>query len=195
MPSGRDVGRPPTLNRVLAGNVLNGLMGILARRYVYLLLLVVLVPAGVQLLVWGAEAIEARRTPPAVKAARAFLAALRDGYPRDDACERALSLLTADSRSVFEAQGQEDRTRSARNSPRPRACTTSVPAARMFAGLQPKTARLISQENGRAVVGVERYEGDPTSYRIPGFWPSRWIITTAEMQLVEETGRWKVALP
>jgi hypothetical protein len=129
-----------------------------------------------------------------VKAARAFLAALREGYQRDDACERALSLLTADSRSVFEAQGQEDRARSARYS-RPRACTTSVPAARVFAGLQPKTARLISQESSSAIVGVERYEGDPTSYRLPGFWPSRWIVTTAEMRLVQEAGAWRVALP
>jgi hypothetical protein len=54
---------------------------------------------------------------------------------------------------------------------------------------------LISQESGRAVVGIERYDADPTSYRLPGFWPSRWIVTTAEVRLAEEAGRWKAALP
>lgn len=170
-------------------------MGILARRYVYLALLVILVPAGVQLLIWAAEAIEERRTPPAVKAARTFLAALREGYQRDEACEQALSLLTAESLNVFRGEAQEDRARQAHYSSRPRACTVSVPAARVFDGLRPKSARLISQESGRAVVGIERYDADPTSYRLPGFWPSRWIVTTAEIRLAEEAGRWKVALP
>jgi hypothetical protein len=54
---------------------------------------------------------------------------------------------------------------------------------------------LISQESGRAVVEIERYDADPTSFRIPGFWPSRWIVTTAEIRLAEEAGRWKAALP
>jgi hypothetical protein len=170
-------------------------MGSLARRYVYLLLLVVLVPAAVQLLVWGAEAIEERRTPPAVKAARAFLAALREGRLEDEACERALSLLTPASRDVFRTEAQEDQGRHVYRRSPPRTCTVWVPSARAFEGLDPKTARFISQQNGRAIVGIERREADPTSFRVPGFWPSRWIVTQAEMQLIDEAGQWKIALP
>jgi hypothetical protein len=141
-----------------------------------------------QLVVWVANAIEDRRTPPPVKAARTFLAALSNAARKDgEACERALSHLTASRRAMFEAQ--------ARSGYRWRASPCGTAAAHSFLGLQPNTVRLASQTSGRATVSIDRQKADPKSFLVPGFWPTRYIVTTAEMQLIKETGSWKVVGP
>lgn len=68
-------------------------------------------------------------------------------------------------------------------------------ALRAFLAYSPNTAQIASQTAGRATVSLERHEGDPTSYLIPGFWPTRTIVTPVTMRLVEESGQWKVLLP
>ncbi len=166
-------------------------MGRILRDYARTLALLVAALVTVQLVAWVANAIEERRTPPPVKAARAFLAALsRATLKDDDACEHALSLLTASSRATFEGQARTgDRRRTAAGSP----CRT--PAAHLFLGLRPDTARLASLTDDRATVGIERHEADPKSFLVPGFWPTRYIVSSAEIRLVEEAGHWKVVAP
>jgi len=156
------------------------------RRYLWLLLLVILVPAGVQVAIWTADAIEQRRTAPAVKAARAFLAAFGHGD-----CERALALLSAASRRAVEADMAAQRP--VRDVSGPRACWT--PAMRAFHGLRGKSARLAFQADGAATVSLDHYEADPKSFLIPGFWPTRFIVTPAQMRLVAEAGAWRVVVP
>jgi hypothetical protein len=152
------------------------------RRYLYALLLLILIPAGVQAAIWIAEAIEAHRTPAPVKAVRAFLEALRG---RD--CEPALAFLAEASRRAVEARAAAQRTLPGMRPPQ--ACRWA------FHGLRAQTAQLKSQEAGRAVIAIERHESDPKSFLIPGFWATRSIVTPAEMRLVDEGGAWKVVVP
>jgi|GEM_PF-4488460 len=166
-------------------------MGRILRGHARTFALLVAALAAVQSAVWVANAIEDRRTPSPVKAARAFLAALGNSTLKDgEACERALSHLSAASRSELEAQiVAGDKGRGAASSP----CRALM--ARSFLGLQPRTARLASESGGRATVAIERHEADPKSFLVPGFWPTRYLVTPAEMRLVEEAGQWKVVAP
>jgi len=164
-------------------------MRTLLRNYMVRLLLVVMGAVGVQLAVWVAEALEERRTPPPVKAARAFVSALNEAALRKHgACERALSVVAATSRSALEAQVPRGKDWQAENP-----CWAL--SAHSFRGLRRGTAQLSSQTTSHAIVSIERHEADPNSFLIPGFWPTRWTVTPTEMRLVEEGGTWKVVAP
>lgn len=155
-----------------------------------LFLLVVTVAAAAQTAIWVVGAIEEHRTPPPVKATRVFLAALQSAaLSGDEGCERALALLAASSRKRLETEARSMSGRHIRAS----ACRTR--SALFFLGLQPRTALLKAQTGGQAVVSIERHEADPKSFLIPGFWPTRSIVSTVEVQLIEEVGGWKVTLP
>jgi hypothetical protein len=157
-----------------------------SRRYLYLVGLVILVPLAAQVAVWIAQAIEERGTARPVKAARAFL----EAFGRGD-CERALSLLSSAGRGVVEAE------MAAQHRPPsvsvPRSCWT--PAMRVFHGLRATSARLESQTNHTAIISLSQHAADPKSFLLPGFWPTRYIVTASEMHLAEEGGAWKVVLP
>lgn len=163
----------------------------LLRRNLYLLLLVILGAAGVQITVWIEDAIDERRTEPPVKVARQFLSALEHGD-----CDTALAYLSAAGRSAVEAQMREILQSDppyVQYGPYSHLCWRT--ALREFVAYSPKTAQLASQAAGSAAVSVERHEGDPKSYLVPGFWPTRTIVTPVTMRLAEESGQWKVIVP
>lgn len=164
----------------------NDAMSPLLRRYLYLLLLAVLVPAGVQAALWIAGAVEDHRAAPPVKAARTFLDAFASGD-----CVRALPMLSAASRDAIAAQMRAERPGQSISTPR--SCWTS--ATRVFHGLQSKSAQLASQVGDTAIVNIEHREADPKSFLIPGFWPTRYVVTRSEMRLVAESGAWRIMVP
>jgi hypothetical protein len=166
-------------------------MGTILRDYARTLALLGAALVAVVVVTWVAHAIEDRRTPSPVKAARNFLEAVSRGTLNNDkACERALSHLTSSSRARFEAQARSaDRWRSAAALP----CRTA--AARSFFGLRPDTARLAWQTGDRATIAIQRHAADPKSFLVPGFWPTRYIVTATEMHLTKEAGQWKVVAP
>lgn len=156
------------------------------RRYLSLLLLVALVPLGFQAAIWISETLENRRGEPPVRTVRAFLDAFRNGD-----CARALTFLSAASRKAVEVQIQAQRQGYERSTPR----SCWIAATRVFHGLQSKSARVSSQAGTRSFVSVERREADPTSFLMPGFWPTRYFVTQAEISVMQEEGEWRIVLP
>lgn len=151
------------------------------RRYLQALLLLVLGLAIVKVVIWVADWIDDYRSPPPVKVVRQLLDALRN-----DDCSRALTYFSAQSRSAL-APAKPG------SSSRFRYCWPQ--AQKQFSGLYPPSARLGSQTAGRAKVSIEHYASDPKSFLVPGFWPTRSIVTTVTIDLVEEAGEaWRVVV-
>ena len=129
---------------------------------------------------------------PAVLAAQEFLAAV----DRSD-CSAAWSYFSTGAKAYIEMQSAEmiaeTPYRNDHLAPQNLYCRPN--RVHRFLTYQSETATLKSQSDSGAVVDVERFEGDPESFLIPGFWPTRYNVIHEEMRLVLEAGGWKVVVP
>ena len=164
----------------------------LLRKPLTILLLAILLPAAVQLAVSLERTINDHRTEPPVAAAREFLAAVQAGD-----CDQAWQYFSAATQSYIEEQSRERTRREAYNAAAfaPRSLYCKPTSVHRFHGYRRKTARLKSQSLPHAVVSLDHQEADPKSFLIPGFWPTRFIITPVEMQMITEAGTWKIVVP
>ncbi len=131
-----------------------------------------------------------QRPDAAVAAAQNFLAAVRRGD-----CNKAWSYFSAATQIYIEQKSQE-MIRSApyyADSFSPRNLYCKPTSVHRFHGYDPKSARLHAKDGANAVVALDRHEG--AGFRLPGFFPTRTEIFPAELQLVQESGAWKIVLP
>jgi hypothetical protein len=131
----------------------------------------------------------ALKDPPAA-AARDFLAAIK----RKD-CERAWTYFSAGSQAHIERESenriQQEPYYAESFAPKNLYCRPTY--AHRFNSYDAESVRLLSESGGRATVGADRHVA--AGFRMPGFFPSRTEIHPAEMELVEEAGAWKIAIP
>jgi hypothetical protein len=137
----------------------------------------------------SAPAPAASVDPPSA-AAREFLAAVK----RRD-CDRAWTYLSAGSQAHI-ARESEQRIKqepyyAVSFAPKNLYCRPTY--AHRFDRYDVESVRLLNQAGGRAAVGVHRHED--AGFRMPGFFPTRTEIHPTEMELVEEAGAWKLAIP
>jgi hypothetical protein len=124
---------------------------------------------------------------PAVAAAQEFLAAVG----RFD-CAAVWTYFSTDAQAYVEAKSAE---LIAQTPYRDENLMPQNLYCRQFLMYQRDTAVLKSQSVSTAIVAVERYEADPKSFLIPGFWATRYNMFPEEIRMVQEAGTWKVVVP
>ncbi|MBI4179321.1 hypothetical protein HY522_07870 [bacterium] len=126
-------------------------------------------------------------TPEAV--ANAFLREIHDGH-----CKQAFAFFSQSSRERIEAESVEAAEREPyyAESYKPENLYCKPTYAHRYLGCVAGSARLGHMETISAVVTVDRKDG--TDFLVPGFWPTRYVVTPVDIQMIQENGLWKIDL-